>query len=198
MNFLAHLKLSNDVDDLMIGNFIADSVRKVEYQHFKPGVIAGIELHHKIDFFTDHHPIVEQSKERLRPRHHKYSGVVVDILYDHYLARKFSSYHNTPLPEFAKGAYSLFHNRWSELPPGVQHMLPFMEANNWLVNYGEREGLERVFSGMSRRANFKNEMGNAVDDLFDNYHLFEQEFDEYFPLLLDYTNKEIANLDWQR
>jgi len=196
MNFLAHLKLSDDNDDLMIGNFIADSVRKVEYQNFKPGVIAGIELHHKIDFFTDHHPVVDQSKQRLRPRHHKYSGVVVDILYDHFLARKFSNYHSTPLPRFAENAYSLFHRRWEELPAGIQHMLPYMEAGNWLVNYGERKGLERVFSGMSRRANFENEMGRAVEDLFNHYHLFEQEFDEYFPLLLDYTTKEIANFDW--
>lgn len=194
MNFLAHLKLSDDNEDLMIGNFIADSVRKVEYQHFKPGVIAGIELHHKIDFFTDHHPIVEDSKERLRPRQHKYAGVVVDILFDHFLARKFEDYHPQPLSEFAENSYNLFHRRWDELPLGIQHMLPYMEADNWLVNYGERKGLERVFRGMSRRASFNNEMANAVDHLFENYHLFEAEFDQFFPLLNEYVQEEISRL----
>ncbi len=194
MNFLAHLKLSFGDADLMVGNFIADSVRRVQFRHFKPMVVEGIRLHHKIDFFTDQHPVVEESKERLRARHGKYAGVIVDILYDHFLALKFEEYHPQPLADFVSDAYSLLYSRWDELPPTIQRMLPFMEADNWLVNYARREGLERVFQGMSRRASFDNRMKEATDDLFSDYLAFESEFDRFFPLLEDYARSEILRI----
>lgn len=180
----------------MVGNFIADSVRSVEWEQFKPEVVEGIKLHHKIDFFTDNHSIVEKSKERLRPTQGKYSPVVVDILYDHFLAKDFREHSDKPLGKFAQDAYSLFKRRWEELPSGVQYMLPYMERGNWLVNYGNREGLERVFSGMSRRASFENDMKEAVSQMFENYDLFADEFNRFFPELRDYVNVEIARIPW--
>lgn len=180
----------------MVGNFIADSVRSAEWGRFKPEVVEGIKLHHKIDFFTDNHSIVEESKERLRPTQSKYSPVVVDILYDHFLAQNFSDYSPVPLEIFAQKAYDLFHRRWDELPLPVQRMLPYMEEGNWLVSYGNRSGLEKVFSGMSRRASFNNSMGNAVAEMFADYEKFEDEFRRFFPLLRDYVNAEIAKIPW--
>lgn len=197
MNFLAHLLLSNDDDDIMLGNFIADSVRSVEWNRFQPEVVEGIKLHHKIDFFTDNHSIVEESKERLRPTQNKYTPVVVDILYDHFLAKNFEAYSTVGLEDFASSAYDLFHRRWEELPAPVQRMLPYMESGNWLVNYGNRQGLERVFSGMSRRASFENSMEAAVDEMFKNYHKFEDEFCRFFPLLREYVNGEINKIPWK-
>lgn len=194
MNFLAHLALSDDDDDLMLGNFIADSVRSAQWEGFKPMVVEGIKLHHKIDFFTDNHPTVDKSKDRLRSRHHKYSGVIVDILYDHFLAKHFEDYKNKALPKFAEEAYALLYRRWDELPHTVQHMLPYMESGNWLVNYGNREGLTRVFKGMSRRASFDNRMDEAADDLFLYYEDYEEEFREFFPLLQDYVQQEINSI----
>lgn len=196
MNFLAHLALSDNDDDLMIGNFIADSVRSAQFDQFKPQVVHGIKLHHKIDFFTDNHPVVERSKERLRPRHQKYSGVIVDILYDHFLSLHFGDYCNTPLEEFADYVYTLLYRRWDELPLNVQHMLPYMESGNWLVNYGNRDGLTRVFKGMSRRANFTNRMDEAVEDLFRYYEDYQKEFREFFPLLHEYVHQEINDIPW--
>lgn len=196
MNFLAHLLLSNNDDDLMIGNFIADSVRSSEFDQFKPEVVEGIKLHQKIDFFTDHHSVVERSKERLRPVQGKYSPVVVDILYDHFLAKNFGEHSDKPLVQFADDAYSLFRRRWDELPSQVQYMLPYMERGNWLVNYANRKGMEQVFSGMSRRASFENEMKDAVDQMFEDYELFKGEFDQFFPELRDYVNSEIARIPW--
>lgn len=196
MNFLAHLALSNSDHDLMIGNFIADSLKSSEWENFEQGVIEGIKLHHKIDFFTDHHAIVEQSKKRLRPTQGKYSPVVADILYDHFLARHFENYYLKSLPDFAEGCYRLFHQRWDELPAAVQRMIPYMEDGNWLVNYGNREGLMRVFSGMSRRASFDNSMQKAVEDMEEHYEKYEEEFLNYFPLLRDYVNREIEKMPW--
>ncbi len=196
MNFLAHLLLSNNDDDLMIGNFIADSVRSVEWDQFSRKVIYGIELHHKIDFFTDHHSVVEQSKKRIRDKHGKYTPVVMDIVYDHFLAANFSEYSSEPLSIFVENCYALFHRRWDELPAGVQYMLPYMERDNWLVNYSNREGLQRSLSGMGRRASFENKMDEATGDIFENYQSFEADFKAYFPLLQLYVEEEIRKFPW--
>lgn len=192
MNFLAHLLLSNQDEDLMIGNFIADSVRSVEWGKFKPEVVEGIKLHHSIDEFTDSHPIVDQSKQRIREVQGKYSPVVVDILYDHFLAKNFNNYSNIELDSFVQSAYKLFRSRYSELPKQVQHMLPYMERYNWLYNYGNREGLQGVFNGMHRRANFKNNMHKSVDQLYEDYADFEKDFESFYPQLVENTQTQLA------
>lgn len=194
VNFLAHILLSDNDSDVVIGNFIADSVRRSEWNRFKPAVVKGIKLHHKIDEFTDSHPIVMKSKERLRARHHKYSPVIVDIFYDHFLARYFNNYHEAALEKFVADHYGLFRDRYDELPGSIQHMLPYMIRHNWLVNYGNRDGLERVFGGMHRRASFKNEMHKAVEDLYGDYEEYKNEFELYFPVLREYAREQIQLL----
>ena len=91
MNFLSHLYLAGDSEELIIGNFIADAVKGSAFNQFSPGIQKGIVLHRKIDTFTDSHPVVELSKQRLRERYKKYASVIIDIYYDHYLAKNWNS-----------------------------------------------------------------------------------------------------------
>lgn len=191
MNFLAHLTLSNNDDDILIGNFIADSTRSSEHHKFKPEVVYGIELHHKIDQYTDSHPTVERSKELLRERHGKYAGVIVDIFYDHYLSKNYQAYGDYPIEEFAQRCYSLFERRFDELTAGTRRMLPYMKRGNWLVNYGTEAGMRQVFSGMSHRASFNNHMNTAVDDLVRFYDQFQNHFEEFYPQLAKYVQQEL-------
>ncbi len=183
MNYLAHLYLSGEDDELKIGNFIADALRKKQWVHYPEGVVRGIKLHHSIDFFTDHHPIVETSKARMRKSQGKYAPVVVDILYDHFLSARFSTYSEVPIARFADNAYALMQGNMDLLPSPIQKMLPYMIRHNWLVAYGSKEGLQSVFNGMSRRARFQNNMHLAVRELFAAYALYAQEFETFFPLL---------------
>lgn len=183
MNFLAHLFLTQGDEDLTIGNFIADSVRKSQWSQYSSKVQDGIKIHHRIDSFTDSHLVVEKTKIKLRPKHGKYSPVIGDIIYDHFLARNFSDYADFSVEEFAAKCYRLFHKRESELPQSVQHMFYYMEKGNWLVNYKSREGLNSALSGMSRRASFDNKMDEATADVFNNYESFESDFKIFFPEL---------------
>lgn len=196
MNFLAHLTLSNDDDDILIGNLIADSARSAEFSRFKAQVVYGIRLHHKIDAFTDQHEIVAQSKERLRPRHGKYAGVVVDIFYDHFLARFYPQYGDRPLPDFAARCYDLLRRRRTELTPAVRRMLPHMVENNWLVSYASEDGMRRVFTGMSHRASFNNHLRSAVDDLMQDYEAYQKEFEAYWPQLEGYVQQVMRELPY--
>jgi len=106
MNFLAHLYLSGDNDELKIGNFVADGIHGKPYE-FPPVVQKGIILHRAIDSYTDVHPIFRQGTRRLHPAYHHYAGVIMDIFYDHFLAKNWKNYSDVPLNEYAAGIYKL-------------------------------------------------------------------------------------------
>ena len=185
MNFLAHLYLSGDDNELLFGNFIGDLVKGSDRFRYPPPIRKGIELHRFIDDFTDHHPAWQHSRELLREQQHKYAGVVTDILYDHFLALNWNEYHPKPLEEFAPKVYELFQARYEELPERGKHLLPFMIKHNWLVAYKYHEGLERVLLGMSRRTKFESNMAFAVDDLKRNESELRADFTHFFPELIE-------------
>lgn len=184
MNFLAHLYLSGDDPKIMVGNFIGDFVKgRHAMEQFDPTIIRGIELHRAIDEFTDSHPVVSESKNRLRPKYRHYSGVIVDVFYDHFLAKNWNEYHPDLLPDFADKAYDTIQSHDSILPKEVKYMLPYMIKGNWLVNYSNTEGIHRALSGMSRRTPYESKMDEATVDLVNSYELFKAEFENFFPQL---------------
>ena len=188
MNFLAHLFLSGNDQDLMIGNFIADYVKGQKKELFPPTIKKGIELHRAIDNFTDHHPITDESKSRLRPIYHKYSGVIVDIYYDHFLAKNFSDYSSIPLQKYVQDVYALLFDNQHQLPDDIKLFLPYMIEKNWLYNYQSIEGIARTLTGLSKRVSFENKMDEAVIELKKDYELFENEFARFFPQLITFAN----------
>jgi acyl carrier protein phosphodiesterase len=184
MNFLAHQYLSGNNTDLMVGNFIADFVKgRLALQEFDKEIIKGIELHRAIDEFTDTHAVVTQSKNRLRPKYRHYSGVIVDVFYDHFLAKNWQSYHTTPLTDFVANVYRTIVSYDSILPENVKRMLPYMIKGNWLVNYSKTEGIHRALSGMASRSPYASKMDEAVEDLLGGYAAFQKEFETFFPEL---------------
>ncbi len=187
MNFLAHIFLSGNDNELMIGNFIADYIKGKRKSEFPPQITKGIELHRAIDYFTDHHPVTMKSKKRLYPNHHKYSGVVVDLFYDHFLAKNFSTYSIISLDEFASRTYKTILSYTSVLPPRVMDFLPYMIEKNWLVNYATIEGIDRTLSGLGKRVSFENRMNEATIDLNEYYADFEEEFSIFFPQLINFA-----------
>jgi len=188
MNFLAHLYLSGDQPKLMVGNFIADFVKgKQALQGFDEEIIKGITLHRAIDEFTDSHPMVLQSKQRLRPKYRHYAGVIVDVFYDHYLARNWNKFHSELLPDFADRSYGILQSHQALMPVAASWMLPYMVKGNWLVNYSKVEGIHRALSGMARRTPYESKMEQASIDLKSYYQDFENEFHEFFPALQRFT-----------
>ena len=148
----------------------------------------GIELHRAIDDFTDHHPITDDSKARLRPKYRKYSGVIVDLYYDHFLARNFNQYSEIPLPEFTQRTYAILLDNQSVLPDQVKEFLPFMIERNWLNNYSTIEGIGRTLTGLSKRVSFENKMDESVHDLQTDYAIYKNEFHRFFPQLITFAD----------
>jgi acyl carrier protein phosphodiesterase len=192
MNFLAHIYLSGNNEKLMVGNFIADFVKgRAALEKFESEIVKGIDLHRGIDEFTDTHPIVLKSKVRLRPKYRHYSGVIVDVFYDHFLSKFWSNYHSEPLHDFAERIYATIEKYSAILPLDVSRMLPYMIRGNWLVNYSKPEGIQRALTGMSRRTPYESKMDEAVHDLLDHYEDFKNEFEEFFPELKLYVDSRL-------
>ncbi len=188
MNFLAHLYLSGDDPQIMVGNFIGDFVRGRNLrEQFGEGIARGVELHRAIDEFTDKHATVKISKTRLWPGYRHYSAVIVDIFYDHFLAAGWKNYSDEPLEVYAQRAYQLVADHEHMLPEQVKYMLPYMTKGNWLLNYAQVEGIQRALTGMSRRATFESKMEESVIDLRKNYSDFESEFKSFFPELMNFA-----------
>ncbi|MFD1001780.1 ACP phosphodiesterase [Ohtaekwangia kribbensis] len=184
MNFLAHLYLSGGDPEVMVGNFIGDFVKgRSLLQQFNASIVKGIELHRAIDEFTDKHAVVKQSKDRLRPTYRHYAGVIVDVFYDHYLARYWDQYHDQLLPDYAEYAYTTIEAHDAMLPEGVKRMLPYMIRGNWLVHYARIEGINRALTGMSRRTPYESRMDEAANDLQKYFNEFKAEFELFFPEL---------------
>jgi acyl carrier protein phosphodiesterase len=198
MNFLAHLYLSGDSEDLMVGNFIGDSVKGRDFGHYPEEVQHGIILHRAIDRYTDDHDIVRRSTERLRTKYKKYSGVMVDIFYDHFLAQNWRNHHHQELELYVDDFYNMIQSRDYELPARTQMMLPYMMRGNWLYNYQFIEGIARVLHGMSRRTKFDSKMEEGVIELQELKDEFGNDFDEFFPELKSFAQKFIAQEEWTK
>lgn len=195
MNFLSHLYLAGNSDGLIIGNFIADSVKGSDFNSFSKEIQQGILLHRKIDTFTDAHPVVEQSKQRLREKYRKYAGVIVDIYYDHYLAIDWNTYSPVSLEVFTESIYTLVQNNQAILPVKSVQFTRYMLEHNILYGYSKLEGIERVLKGMARRTTFESNMEHAIHDLREHFSLFENEFKQFFPELQQYVAEEIKGIN---
>ena len=190
MNFLAHAFLSGENKDFIIGNFIADSVKGKKYLNYRHGIANGILLHRKIDTFTDRHPDVSIAKIHLYRHFGKYSSIVCDIYFDHFLALYWEDYSIEPLLSYTERIYSIIKEELDGLPEEVKYFFPSMMKHNWLYNYKNFNGLERTFDGMSRRTQFSSNMDKAVEVLKEEHYFFEGIFRQFFPLLMEYSSKE--------
>ena len=194
MNYLAHIYLSRDNNLVTIGNFMADSIRGKKYKTYPIEIQIGILLHREIDTFTDAHPIVRQSTKRLHKNYSHYSGVIVDILYDHFLAKNWLEYSKVPLDLYTEKFYEIVDSNFEILPPRIQKMMPYMMADNWLLNYASIEGIQRVLNGMNRRTKYVSGMDKATFELQKFYSEFENEFTLFFKELIAFTEVKLIEI----
>ncbi len=191
MNFLAHLYLSGNNKELMIGNFIADHIKGNKFSHFSEEIQKGILLHRKIDTFTDTHEIVRKSKRRLHERYGHYDGVIIDIFFDHFLAKNWKNYSQIPLGIYVNSVYKLLEENIDKLPEKTQEILPYMVKYNWLYNYQFAKGIQEVLNGMNNRTKGISKMNLASEDLLINYQLFEEDFTLFFEDLREFCSSTL-------
>ena len=195
MNYLAHIYLSNESEGITIGNFIADGIKGKKYTKYPKEIQKGILLHRGIDSYTDFHPTVRKSTKRLHENYGHYSGVIVDILYDHFLAKNWKKYHEQPLEDYIENFYELLRNSYDVLTPRIKRMMPYMISDNWLLSYATVEGISKILVQMNRRTNNTSKMNFAVLELEEYYEEFENEFTSFFEELRAFSNNKILELE---
>ena len=194
MNFLAHFYLSQNEESLLVGNFIADSVKGKQLKNYSDEIQKGIILHRSIDDFTDKHPIVLKTKMSLRIKHGKFSPVIADIIYDHFLAANWEKYSVENLEDYSTSVYKTLEKNMANFPLNAQITYNYMVKNNWLYNYSKYEGISKALIGISKRTNYKNNMNEAPETLMDNYFEYQKHFFDFFPSLISHTSNLCKHL----
>ena len=191
MNFLAHLYLSGNNPNLIVGNFMADAIKGNSYLKFEDEIQQGIILHRAIDTFTDQHPIVRQSKRRLNLRYNHFKGIIIDIFYDHFLAKNWSQFSAIPLELYSTEVYKILQKRTEIYPSKINQLLHYMTFENWLLNYQYTDEIKKVLTRMSYRTKHQSYMDLAVEDLLLHYDDFEKDFMLFFKEIILFTQSKI-------
>ncbi|MGV7106404.1 acyl carrier protein phosphodiesterase [Flavobacterium sp. U410] len=192
MNYLAHIYLSGDDDLVKIGNFMADGIKGHEYEKFPTAIQKGILLHRQIDYFTDFHPVYRHSKHLLHKTYGHYSGVIMDMYYDHLLAVNWSTYSDIPLNEYIKAFYAILEEYFDWLTPKMQRMVPKMIEHNWLGSYATIEGMEKILYQMDSRTQFRSKMQFATKELKLHFSVFENDFNTFFQEIIKMSEEKLS------
>jgi acyl carrier protein phosphodiesterase len=187
MNSLAHTFLSGIDKQVIIGNFIGDFVKGQSYSQFPVGIQKGILLHRSIDSFADNSPIVKKSKEFFKPLYGRYAGIIVDIVYDHFLSTHWHLYSAMRREYFIQYVYSCLCQYSCILPKRAQQLIPSIAYNNWMRYYASYYGLEKVLSRMALRTSLPHHTATCMQILRSNYTELEHNFNDFFPELQKYV-----------
>lgn len=181
MNFLAHIYLSGDNDDIKFGNFIGDWVKGKKWNKYTEDIKKGLLLHREIDSYTDKHPVVRKSIHRLQPAYGKYAGVAVDILYDHFLAKDWDSYCTEKLESYVIDFHYLVLERLGKIPKkGRRFAYPFMRKKR-LLCYVNLSCYKEVLQKMAIYTSMPDKVDEAMEIINRDYDLFAKDFKDFFP-----------------
>tara|TARA_B110000046_G_scaffold96145_1_gene103766 strand:+ start:2086 stop:2670 length:585 start_codon:yes stop_codon:yes gene_type:complete len=189
VNYLAHFYLADPDKDLMFGNYIGDGVRGSDLSKYSESVQRGIRFHRFIDSFTDDHLIVREAKKLFYPNQRKFSGVVVDVLFDHLLAINWKLHAEQELRVFAKHCYQVIDEYPETLPIRSERFYGCMVSNNILEDYGSQTGIQRVFQGMDSRTKFTSNMSASLEDFNNHSKELDLMFMQFFPDLINETER---------
>ncbi len=195
MNFLAHAYLSFGNEEILVGNIISDFVKGKTQYEFIENIKKGIVLHRRLDAFTDTHVAIKKAKKYFRPSYRLYSGPIVDILLDHYLANDPSCFMKGELKLFTQKVYQTLREYSSHLPLRFVPVLTYMQSEDWLFNYQYREGIEKSIRGLVRRASFLQDGATAIILFHQYYYEIGECYQQFFQDVKIYAKEQLVLLN---
>lgn len=184
MNYLAHLHLGGPSKAQQLGSLLGDFVKGPLKGEWPEDVENAIALHRRLDVITDHHPAVQQAKHRFAPEQRRLASIALDIFFDHCLARHWSQYDETPLPDFIDQVYQGLQSQ-PKLPPRLHTILPHMVSDNWLLKYQDFEQLYPVLKGVQRRLGHPHSLTALIPTLRQEYDQLTDDFHWLYPELMN-------------
>jgi acyl carrier protein phosphodiesterase len=188
LNHLAHTFLSCKDPELLAGNFMADFITKADLKTLDPSILKGIELHKKIDKFTDEHQMVRQAVRLLHPTQHKYAPVTLDILFDYYLTKNWEKYAGENIDTFTQRIYQMLEQKRDVYPLKLRELLPKMIDDDFLMSCKNEERLIKTFERIGRRAKFTHSFHTAHIDMQQHYDVLDNHFNIFFPDIMFHVN----------
>jgi acyl carrier protein phosphodiesterase len=179
LNFLAHALLAGEAPHLIVGGVVGDWIKGNLPAGLPDDLAQGVALHRAIDHFAETHPAFCRSRSRVSPARRRYAGVLVDVFYDHLLARDWATIHPRPLHEYCESVYDLIETRLPDLPADSHLALKLMTKEDWLSSYAQIEGIADVLARMSRRARQPNPLAQGELELLADVEGFTGDFYEW-------------------
>lgn len=190
MNYLAHLYLAGADPDAQLGGLLGDFAKPRDDHLFPALVRREIRLHRAIDAYTDAHPLVLDSKALFRPGARRFSGMVLDVLYDHFLAAGWARHSDEDLDAFIARFYAHLGATQLPLPGRLSRIAPMLISQDWLGSYRSLAGVGRAVDGMSRRVSRGGEQMRAgLDDVRTHYDGLRERYEAFFPELARFVDE---------
>ncbi|OEC47162.1 ACP phosphodiesterase [Pseudomonas sp. 1D4] len=182
MNYLAHLHLGGSTPHQLLGSLYGDFVKGPLDGRWPQAIEAGIRLHRRIDLFTDTHPQVRDARALFPAARRRVSGILLDLFFDHCLARDWADYAEVPLPAFTGQVYRVLADQ-AALPGALARIAPRMAEQDWLGSYRDFDTLAAVVGGMSRRLSRPELLAGGFDELAERYQPLSERFRCFYPEL---------------
>ena len=189
MNYLAHLYLAQPNADSHFGNLLGDFGGKIHSPLLSTSVKQGLENHYLVDRFTDSHIAVKQAKGYFSPQRRRFAGIALDVLFDHFLIRHWSRFHETPLSQFKQSSYALLNENLAYMPSKMQQVVTRMTQNDWFKQYETVEGIGFALDNIAKRIRFANQFSGGIEDINRHYAELEAVFLTLFPELIEHVNQ---------
>lgn len=184
MNYLAHLYFAHPNAESRVGNLLGDFARDVDIDALPEGVRLGVLNHRAIDRFTDQHPQVRQLKALFSPQRRRFSGIILDVLFDHFLLHNWDTYHRQPAAQFISEAYTDLANGMPLMPPPMQQVVQRMIRNDWIGSYRELDQVGVALDRISTRIRYPHAFTDSLEEIEPLYAKLEQGFNLFFPQLI--------------
>lgn len=194
MNYLAHFYLSDQTPEGFLGGILGDFVSGKIDGKFTPVIEREITIHRRIDFFTDTNEIVKRSKKRVSESRRRFAGVLVDVFYDHYLALNFENYAKVSLKEFNNNVYQTLKAGNNVVEEELQDRLKGIAHYDLLGSYLTLEGIGLALYRISKRLKRENTLAEGIFDIKNNYNELQNDFEEFFPQLIEFAKSERKKL----
>lgn len=183
MNYLAHLYLSQESCLSKAGNLMADFLKHVDLAKQPQGILDGIKNHQATDKFTDSHPLIIGLKDEFDPRFRRFVPIILDVTYDHMLAKSWQQYHDEDLHMFTARCYRELATAERYMPDSMKYRLQEISKHDWLASYVGIEAVERTLNAISNRMRFDNDLDQSYGEVLQLYQLIEDSFEQFFPEL---------------
>lgn len=192
MNLLFHMYLSGHDPEILVGNFMGDFVKGPLGDTYPPGIRQGLMLHRKIDSFAQRDTSFQTSRLRLSPYYGLYRGVLVDLFYDHFLAKYWDSWSETPFPDYVARTRIIIEKRLGIMPKQLQEFVPII-FNELLPSYMSVTGIDSALKRMSRRVRRQNPLAEGSLELTRHYEGIKTDFEQFIMAAQQFSTDFINN-----